>query len=91
MQRDSVAGMPGFLVETYLPRRRSHELAARERSARAAAAELTQAAAPVCFERCIHVPEDETCFYVFEAPSVADVAEAARRAGLDPIRIVEAT
>jgi hypothetical protein len=83
--------MPGFLVETYLPRRDAHELAARERGARAAAEELTHEAAPIRFDRCLHVPDDETCFYVFEAPSAADVARAARRAGLDPIRIVEAT
>jgi hypothetical protein len=38
----------------------------------------------------IHVPEDETCFFVFVAESTADAARAARLAQLDPVRIVEA-
>ena len=38
----------------------------------------------------IHVPEDEICFFVFEAPSGRDAALAAERAGLDAFRVVEA-
>jgi hypothetical protein len=41
--------------------------------------------------RCaIHVPEDELCFFVVDAASGSEAALAARRAGLDPIRVVEA-
>jgi len=40
--------------------------------------------------RSIHVPEDEICFLVVDAPSSSEAAVAARRAGLDPIRVVEA-
>ncbi len=45
---------------------------------------------PVRFERSIHVPEDEICFFIFDAPSGRDAALVAQRAELDPIRIVEA-
>jgi hypothetical protein len=82
--------MKRFLVETYLERGAAAEPAARERRARSAAEQMTREGTRVWFERSIHVPEDEICFYIFDAPSVGDAADAARRAGLDPIRIVEA-
>ena len=82
--------MPSYLVETYLARGRAHERAEHERLACMAAAELTQGETLVRFDRSIHVPEDEICFYVFDAPSARHAAYAAERAGLDPIRIVEA-
>ena len=82
--------MPSYLVETYLARARAHERDARERRARSAAEELTRGATCVRFDRLIHVLDDEICFYVFDAPSARDAEVAARRAGLDPIRVVEA-
>ena len=82
--------MPSYLVETYLARGLSRERAARERRARSAAEELTRGATRVRFDRSIHVPDDEICFYVFDAPSARHAADVAERAGLDPIRIVEA-
>jgi hypothetical protein len=78
--------MPSYLVETYLSRSQAGERADRERRLRSAAEELMH----VRFDRAIHVPEDEICFYVFEAPAARDAALAAERAGLDPLRIVEA-
>jgi hypothetical protein len=81
--------MPSYLVETYLPRE-SLERAARERRARLAADELTRESTRVRFERSIHVPEDEICFYVFDAPSHREAELAAQRAELEPIRVVEA-
>lgn len=83
--------MPGYLVETYLTRGHAGERSARERRARAAAEELTQeTATSVRFERSIHIPEDETCFFVFDAPSSLAAALVAQRAGLEPIRVVAA-
>ena len=82
--------MPSYLVETYLSRSQGGELAARERRARSAAEELTQSMTCVRFDRAIHVPEDEICFFVFDAPSGREATLAAQRAGLDPIRVVEA-
>ena len=58
----------------------------RERRARSAAEELTH----VSFDHSIHVPEDEICFFVFDAPSSRDALIAAERAELGPIRVVEA-
>jgi sirohydrochlorin ferrochelatase len=82
--------VPSYLVETYLARSKAEERAARERRARSAAEELTREMTRIRFDRSIHVPEDEICFYVFDAPSARDAANAAQRAGLDPIRVVEA-
>jgi hypothetical protein len=82
--------VPSYLVETYLSRSRTGERTARERRARSAAEKLTREHTNVRFERSIHVPEDEICFYLFEATGARDAALAAQRAGLDPIRIVEA-
>jgi hypothetical protein len=82
--------MPSYLVETYLARGQAGERGARERRARSAAEELTQGTTRVRFQRSIHVPDDEICFFVFDAPSGRDAALAARRAELDAIRVVEA-
>jgi hypothetical protein len=82
--------VPSYLVETYLARSRAGERPAYERRAHEAAEELTQERTPVRFERSIYVPEDEICFFVFDAPSVRDAALAAARAELEPLRVVEA-
>lgn len=82
--------MPSYLVETYLPRGQAGERTARDQRARSAAEELTRGNAPIRFDRSIHVPEDEICFFIFEAPSGRDAALAAHRAELDPFRVVEA-
>ena len=82
--------MPSYLVETYLARGRARERAARDRRARSAAEELTHGRTRVRFDRSIYVPEDEICFFVFDAPSGRDAALVAERAELDSIRVVEA-
>ena len=82
--------MPSYLVETFLPRGGAGERTARERRARSAAEELTQSGMGVRFDHTIHVPEDEICFFVFDAPSSRDAVLVAVRAALDPIRVVQA-
>jgi hypothetical protein len=82
--------MPSYLVETYLARGQAGERTAREQRARSAAAELTQERTPVRFDGSIHVPEDEICFFVFDAPSGQAAALAAQLAGLGATRVVEA-
>lgn len=82
--------MPTYLVEAYQARGRDvKELSRLEERARAAAREVTRLHAEVRYVRAILVPEDETCFYVFEARSREVVAEAAVRAGLSEARITE--
>jgi hypothetical protein len=81
--------VPSYLVETYLARGRAGERAACERRAGSAAKELTKGTSRVRFERSIYVPEDEICFFVFDAPSGRDALLAAERAELDSIRVVE--
>src|SRR4029079_8350392 len=82
--------MPSYLVETYLARGQRDERVARERRGRPAAAELTRGTTPARLDRSIHVPQDEICFFVFDAPTGHDAALAAQRAGLEAIRVVEA-
>src|ERR1044072_939207 len=65
--------MPSSLVETYLSRTHASEVAARERRARSAADELRH----VSFDRSINVPQDELCFFVFDAPSSREALVAA--------------
>jgi hypothetical protein len=82
--------MPSYLVETYLARGDAGGRAAREQRARSAAVELSGQGTRVRFDRAIHVPEDEICFFVFDAPTGSDAALAAELAELGPLRVVEA-
>jgi hypothetical protein len=82
--------VPNYLVETYLSRGLVGERASREQRARSAAEQLAEEGKRVHFDRSIYVPEDEICFFVFDAPSGRDAALAAQQAELDPIRVVEA-
>jgi len=82
--------MPSYLVETFLPRGAAGERAARERRARSVAEELTRQGTRIRFDRTIHVPEDEICFFVFDAESGREAALVAQRAALEPLRVVEA-
>jgi hypothetical protein len=82
--------VPSYLVETYLARGRAGERAARELRAHSAAEALTRERTRVRFDHSIHVPEDEICFFVFDAPSSREAALVAEQAALDPIRVVEA-
>ena len=82
--------MPSYLVETFLVRGAAGERQARERRARSAAEEMTREGTRVVFERSIHVPEDEICFYTFEASSGREAALVAQRARLEPLRVTEA-
>jgi hypothetical protein len=82
--------VPSYLVETFLARGSAGERTARERRARSSADELTRNGTRVRFEGSTHVPEDELCFFTFEAPSGSVAALAAQQAGLEPLRVVEA-
>ncbi len=80
--------MPSYIVETYVPRARSRDADAGRRRARAAAEVLAGEGTAIRYIRSTHLPDDETCFHLVEAPSQADVDELCRRADLAHARIV---
>jgi len=82
--------VPSYLVETYLARGDAGERSAREGRARSAAEGLTREGTRVRFVGSTHVPEDELCFFVFDAESARDVVLVAGEARLEALRVVEA-
>ena len=82
--------MASYLVETYVPGTQAQDARAAGRRARAAARKLSREGVSVRYIRTTLLPEDETCFHVFEADSHHAVAEACRLAGLEAPRIVPA-
>ena len=82
--------MAEYLVELYVSRDGQAALEGAVARVRAAAQELTRGGAPVRYLRTIFVPEDETCFILYEAASAEAAGEATRRAGLLFDRVVEA-
>jgi hypothetical protein len=51
---------------------------------------MTREGTRVRLKGSIHVPEDEICFFTFVAVSAREAALVAQRAGLEPLRVVEA-
>lgn len=84
--------MPEFLAETYAPRDAADtETAARGvGDAALAADQVSQPGARVRLLGAIVVPEEETCFYLYQASSADAVRAAVTRAGLRPDRITRA-
>lgn len=82
--------MPEFLVELYVSRADAAAAERNGQSARRAAEELALQGIPVRYLRSIFVPEDETCFLLYEADSADLVRAAARRAELTFERVAEA-
>ena len=82
--------MPAYLVERYLPRSRAGDVAAEARRARDAAASLAGEGCAVRYLRTTVLPDDETCFHLFEADSLDVVSHLCRRAGLQHARIARA-
>jgi hypothetical protein len=82
--------MAEFLVELYVSRVDAGAVARGAEQSRRAAAELTREGRPVRYLRSLFVPEDETCFYLYEASCVDAVREAARRAAVPFDRVTEA-
>jgi hypothetical protein len=74
--------MPEFLVELYVSRADTAAVERQAGRARLAAEELSREGTPVRYLRSVFVPEDETCFLLYEAVSAEQVEEAARRASL---------
>ncbi len=81
--------MREYLVELYVPRSGGEPLEAARRAG-SSAREMSREGRRVQYVRSIFVPEDETCFLLFEAASAELVGEASRRAAIEYERIVEA-
>ena len=79
--------MTSYLIEAYTPA--SQSLAEIAERARSAAVELTGAGIPVTYDRSILIPEDELCLHLLDGPSREAIFEAARKAGISPVRVVE--
>lgn len=73
--------MPEFLVEAYVSRT----------DAAVEVPAFEGASSDLRLIRSIFVPEDETCFYLFQARSLDAVRKAVTRVGLRVERITEAT
>jgi hypothetical protein len=82
--------MPEFMLELYAPRGDFAAVRGVAERARAAAEELTRAGTRVRYVRSIFVPDDETCFLLYEADASGAVHRAAARAGLLFERMAEA-
>ena len=76
--------MPEFLAETYTPRGDGGPAAPGADEAARAAGQASQPGAPVRFLGAILVPAEETCFWLYQAPSAGAVRAAMTRAGLGP-------
>ena len=83
----TVGRMPEFLAETYAPRLAP---APRAGDVARAAGHASGPQAPVRFLGAVTVPEEETCFWLYQAPSAAAVRAAMTAAGLRPDRITPA-
>jgi hypothetical protein len=78
--------MPEFLAETYAP----STAAPRAGDLSLAAEQASQPGAPVRFLGAVVVPEEETCFCLYQAPSAGAVRTAMARAWLRPERVTRA-
>lgn len=81
--------MAEFVLEHYVSRSDGDAVGNRAERARLAAEELSREGQPVRYLRSMFVPDDETCFFVYEAASIETVREAARRSALSFERLVE--
>ena len=82
--------MPKFLAETCAPRGAPGTPVPSAADLARAAGQASGPQGPVRFLGAIAVPEEETCFWLYQAPSAAAVRAAMTAAGLRPERITPA-
>jgi Protein of unknown function (DUF4242) len=80
--------VPEFLLELYVARGQVEAVERDDARARRAAAELRRSGTAVRYVRSIYIPEDETCFLIYEADTLEAVRRAASRASLPVDRIL---
>jgi hypothetical protein len=78
-----------YLVELAAPAGGWQDLQLLASRARAGADEMRREGVVVRFLRSIYVPEDQSCFFLYEGDSIESVGEAGRRAQLQIVRIGE--
>ncbi len=82
--------MAEFLLELYVPRWQRRAAVDGADRAALVAERLRRDGASIRYLRSIFVPEDETCFLVYEAASADEVRRAASIAGLPSDHVVKA-
>jgi len=82
--------MPEYLVELYVSRGNGDAVEKGAESARRAAEELSREGTLIRYVQSIFLPDEETCFFLYEAASVDAVREAATRAALPFEHVTEA-
>jgi hypothetical protein len=82
--------MGRYLAELYLSKDAAGDVASATARARTAAAEAEDEDMPIRCLRSIFVPEDETWFLLYDAPTAAAVNRAVERAALRCARVTEA-
>jgi hypothetical protein len=86
----SVGLMTEFLAEIYVSATETDSIADLVTCARIAAEEQSERGVPVRYVRAILVPEEETCFVFYDAPSREDATDTARLAGFAVVCIAAA-
>jgi hypothetical protein len=82
--------MAVFLIELYVAEADDEAVKRSAPSVLHAADQMTLEGIPVRYLRSIFIPEDETCFFMFEAAAIEAVRGVARRAGVQFERITKA-
>lgn len=82
-----------FLVEVFVSRADAERADRLALDAKAAADGMHEDGTPIWYVRSIFVPDEETCFILYQAATVDDVVVAAGRAGLPlertPVPVLE--
>jgi hypothetical protein len=78
-----------YLVELATPASGWQDLQQLTSRARAGAEEMSREGAAIRFLRSIFVPEDHSCFFLYECDSIETVGEAGRRAQLHIVGIAK--
>ena len=86
----SLGVMAGYVVEVYMSRLGASALDDLTVRAHRVAEELSRTGTPVIYVRSVFLPEDETCFHFFDAPSLEAIQETCSRLGLTHERIAKA-
>jgi len=83
--------MEEFAIELFVPRREGDTVAAQADRLAALAANLREEGTKVRYLRTLHLPQDETCFFVFEADSLTSMRRLKARARLAHARLASAS